>query len=121
MEESLNGNTSEPYLNAVETLASLYESASDNERAVRMLRQAVAIGDLVYSLTDVRRGGLRSRLALGLAREEQFDEAERVISDAIVIGNQLRPWQPEQFTPQLEMIRQMKAAASKSESAAKGQ
>lgn len=110
LEESLSGSTSEPYLNAVQTLAGLYEAGGDPERSLRLFRQAVAIGDLVFSANDARRGNARIRVALALARQRQFDEAERVANEAIAIGQQMRPSQAEQFTRQLEEIRKMKAA-----------
>ncbi len=113
LEESLNGSTSEGYLDALETQAGLYEAGNENERAVRLHRQTVAIGDLVYSANDARRGSTRTRLAFGLAREQQFDEAERLAREAVAIGQQMHPSQAAQFTPQLETIRKMRAGAEK--------
>lgn len=110
LEESLNGGTSEPYLQAVETLAGLYEAGGDSERSLRLFRRAVAIGDLVYSANDARRGNTRTRLAFALARQRQFDDAERMAREAVAIGQQMRPSQAEQFTRQLEQIRKMMAA-----------
>ena len=121
LEESMNGSTSEPYLQATEMLADLYEAGGDPERSLPLLRQAVAIGDLVYSANDARRGNTRTRLASALARQREFDEAERVANEAVAIGKQMRPSQTEQFTRQLEEIRKMKpAAAPKAASAVAG-
>src|ERR1017187_9275302 len=112
LEESMNGSTSEPYLQATEMLADLYEAGGDPERSLPLLRQAVAIGNLVYSANDARRGNTRTRLASALARQREFDEAERVANEAVAIGKQMRPSQTEQFTKQLEEIRKMKTAAA---------
>jgi tetratricopeptide (TPR) repeat protein len=109
LEESLNGSTSEPYLNALETLANVYE-AGDPEQSLRLSRQTAAIADLVFSANDVRRGTTRIRLALALTRQEQFDEAERVANEAVAIGQQMRPSRAQQFTQQLQLIRKMKPA-----------
>ena len=110
LEESLSGNTSEPYLRAAETLAELYESAGDPERALPLRRQTVSIADLVFRANDARRGFIRVQVALALARQRQFDEAEHLANEAVAIGQTMRPPQPNLFAPQLEQVRRMKAA-----------
>ena len=110
LEESLSGATSEPYLHAVQTLASLYETGGDNQRAIHLLRQAVVIGDLALPFNDARRGNTRTHLAFALTREKQFDEAERLVNEAIAIGKQMHPSQADQFVRQLEEIRKMRPA-----------
>jgi len=110
LEESLSANTSEPYLRAAETLAELYESAGDPERALPLRRQTVSIADLVFRANDARRGFIRVQVALALARQRQFDEAERLANEAVAIGQTMRPPQPNLFAPQLEQVRRMKAA-----------
>jgi hypothetical protein len=47
---------------------------------------------------------------LALSRQRQFDDAERVASEAVAIGQQMRPSQAEQFARELEQIRKLKAA-----------
>jgi tetratricopeptide (TPR) repeat protein len=110
LEESLNGNTSEPYLRAAETLAEVCESTGDSGRALPLRRQTVAIADLVFPASDARRGYIRIQVALALARQRQFDEAERLANEALAIGETMRPPQANSFAQQLEQIRQMKAA-----------
>jgi tetratricopeptide (TPR) repeat protein len=117
LEASLSGVTSEPYLQAVEMLGDLYEAGGDHERSVRLFRQAVAIGDLVFSAPDPRRGSSRIRLAFALAQMGEFDEAERLANEAVALGKQMRPPQAEPFTSQLEHIRKMKPPAAKPASA----
>ena len=109
LEESLNGNTSEPYLRAAETLAEVCESTGDSGRALPLRRQTVAIADLVFP-ASARRGYIRIQVALALARQRQFDEAERLANEALAIGETMRPPQANSFAQQLEQIRQMKAA-----------
>jgi tetratricopeptide (TPR) repeat protein len=104
LEESLDGNTSEPYLHALETLADIYV-ATDPGRTLALRRQTVVIGDLVYSANDTRRGFTRINAALALAQQGQFEEAEDLASEAVAIG---RRTQPNFFTSQLEQIRQMR-------------
>jgi tetratricopeptide (TPR) repeat protein len=111
MEESLSGSTSEPYLQAIGTLADLYGAGGDFERALPLRQQTVAIGDLVYSANDRRRAQTRINVAFALARQRQFDEAERLASEAVVIAQSMRPSQAEQFTRQLGEIRKMRTAA----------
>ena len=116
VEESLSGTTSEPYLRASETLANLYQQDGDHGRAVSLLRQNVAIGDLVFPARDEQRGTTRMNLALALARHKQFDEAERWANEAVAAASSARPSQPNRFIGQVEQIRRMKTAAAPPES-----
>lgn len=105
-QESLAGSTSEPYLHASETLAELYESKGDAARALSLRRQAVAIVDLIFNSNDLRRGYTRISTALALARQREFDEAERLATEAVGIGQSTHQTNP--FSQQLEEIRRMK-------------
>jgi tetratricopeptide (TPR) repeat protein len=110
LQESLSGNTSEPYLRAAEDLAREYQSNGDPERAIPIFRRNVAIADLVYRTADARRAHTRITAATALAQQRQFDEAERLAAEAIAIANAMRPPQGNIFGNQLEQIRKMKAA-----------
>ena len=107
-QESLSGNTSEPYLTDLQNAARAYESAGDTQGALPLLRQAVTISDLLGGTpNDWRRAGTRSELAFALARAGQFDEAETVMQEAARLA------QPAgQFAQQLQQIREMKARAA---------
>ena len=63
-----------------------------------------------FLANDARRGFIRIQVALALARQRLFDEAERLANEAVAIGQTMRHPQPNLFAPQLEQIRQMKAA-----------
>jgi hypothetical protein len=107
-QESLSGNTSEPYLTDLQNAARAYESAGDTQGALPLLRQAVAISDLLGGTpNDWRRAGTRSELAYALARAGQFDEAETVMQEAARLAKPAG-----QFVQQLQQIREMKARAT---------
>jgi tetratricopeptide (TPR) repeat protein len=104
LQESLSGNTSEPYLADLQTAARVYEAAGDSLRVLPLRRQAVNIADLLASSnTDWRRAQTRMDLALTLAQLGQFDEAETLGEEAVALQPQL--------AQQLEQIRQMKKAS----------
>lgn len=111
LEEALSGATSEPYLRAVQTLATAYATAEDLSNALRMRMQAVAIADLISEPGDSRRGYVRNEAAATLARLKRFDEAEKLVGDAMAI--ELRPPQPGLFQSQMDQIRQMREVAEK--------
>ncbi|MBZ5724887.1 MAG: tetratricopeptide repeat protein [Acidobacteriia bacterium] len=113
-EEVHNGKTSEPYLSAAETLAQVYESGGEPVRALPLFRETVAIADLVYRANDPRRVYTRMSAAFALARQRQFEEAERLATEGLAIGGSLRPPQAEHFAAQVEEIRRMKTAAQAS-------
>ena len=116
LEEAHNGVTSEPYLEALDTMASLYESSNDPAQELSLRRQTIAIADLVYPANDPRRGFTRTNVAFALARRRQFDEAERLAREAVAIGEPMQPRQV-QFAQQLEQIRQMRNAPPSAASA----
>jgi hypothetical protein len=104
LQESLSGNTSEPYLGDLQTAARAYEAAGDSLRALPLRRRAVTIADLLAtSNKDWRRAQTRMDVALLLAQLGQFDEAETLGEEGVALQPQL--------TQQLEEIRQMKQAA----------
>ena len=103
LQESLSGNSSEPYLGDLQTAARAYQAA-DSLRALLLRRRAVTIADLLAtSNKDWRRAQTRMDVALLLAQLGQFDEAVTLGEDAVALQPQL--------TQQLEEIRQMKQAA----------
>ena len=108
LEETLSGTTSQPYLNATVTLAELYDSAGDRGRAVQLRSEMIPIADLVYTANDLHRGWIRLNTARGLANQGSFQEAERLVSEAVAIGQQLRPAQPNPFLAEAGNIRQIK-------------
>lgn len=110
LEESLTGRTSEAYLHAAERLAEAYQATGDSGAELPLRLQAVAIADLVATANDGRRAFTRINAAMALARQGQFDEAERLANEAVAIGQRLRPPQPNMFAAQLEEIARMKTA-----------
>jgi tetratricopeptide (TPR) repeat protein len=110
LQESLNGNTSEPYLQTINRVAGVFERNGDPARSRALHRQAVRIADLVYIAADTSRGTVRIEAAFAFARQEQFDEADRFAREAVAIGQAAGPPFNEQFSRQLEQIRDMRSA-----------
>jgi hypothetical protein len=110
LEESLSGNTSEPYLRGLEGLAREYQSSGDVRRAIPLFRQTIAIADLVFAGANPQRAHLRMNAAMVLAQQRQFDEAEQLATDAVAIGQASRPPQDDMFANQLAQIRKMREA-----------
>jgi hypothetical protein len=112
LQESLSGNTSEPYLGDLWTAARVYEAAGDSLRALPLRRQAVAIADLLAtSNNDWHRAQTRMDLALALAQLGQFDEALTLGEEAVALQQPSHSPAPP-LTQRLEQIRQMKKAAA---------
>jgi hypothetical protein len=109
LEESLSGPTSEPYLQAIDSLMQVYQSSADPGAALPLQRQAVMIADLTSRPNGIQRAQRRANLAYGLASQLQFDEAESVAAEAFKIGQSVRP--PADFGNPLQQIRQMRKAA----------
>jgi hypothetical protein len=103
-EEAINGNTSEPYLRALQTLAESYDYNSDRRQAIQVRRQIVQLADDIYPAGDFQRAQARVTLAMALANEGEFDEAENIAADAIA---QTRG---HEFDHGLQQIREMRAA-----------
>jgi tetratricopeptide (TPR) repeat protein len=112
LQESLSGNTSEPYLHAAEDLAREYQSSGDPGRAIPILRRNAAIADLAFRPADVRRAHVRIAAAMALAQQRQFDEAERLAAEAIAIAAAMRPPQGNMFAHELAQIRRMRATSA---------
>jgi tetratricopeptide (TPR) repeat protein len=112
LEESLSGNTSEPYLRALQTVARVYDATGNSGRALPLLRQTVTIADLLATPNNPwLRSGTRMNVALALARLGQFDEALTLGEEAVALERTTHaPGRPA--TQQLEQIRQMKQAAA---------
>ena len=51
---------------------------------------------------------------MALAHQKQFDEAERLASEASAIGQAMRPPQGEQFATQIDQIRKLRSTAETS-------
>ena len=107
-QETLTGKTSDGYLSAMQTLAGLYEANQQWERSLPLRLQTVEIADLVSRDNDPRRAHVRIEAAQALAARERFDEAERLASEAVTIGESLRPRQSDHFANTLDRIRAMK-------------
>jgi hypothetical protein len=113
LEESLSGKTSQPYLNALQTLA----HASDPDSALTIYLQRVAIADAAFSARDEIRAYTRVDAAQALARHRRFDEAEGLMDQAMV---QAKNWSRQtitSFTQQREQIRQMRVRQQQASSA----
>ena len=111
LQESLSGNTSEPYLSDLQIAARVYEASGDPLRALPLRRQAVTIVDLLCTPSrDWRRSQTRMDAALALARLGQFDEAVTLAGEALALGQP--PHAPgAALGQQLEQILRMKQAA----------
>jgi len=112
LQESLSGNTSEPYLQDLQTAAQVYESAGDSAHALPLFRKAIVIADLLATPNnDWRRSQTRMDAALALAHLGQFDEAETLGEEAVALQRTMRAPGPP-LAQQLEQIRSMKQAAA---------
>jgi tetratricopeptide (TPR) repeat protein len=111
LEESLSGTTSQPYLNALRTLAELYGATADRAQALPLHRQMVAIADLTATRNDPQPALSRMNAALAFASQRQFDEAERLASEAVAMAKSLRSSWLNQFTQQLDQIRWIEKTA----------
>src|SRR5262249_42491149 len=115
LEEALSGNTSEAYLQVLETAAQVYESGRDPAQALLLRKQAIAIADLAGPGFETR-ASVRLTAASAYASQNQFDEAIRLAAEAIEIlerlpAAQLR-LQMSQANSAREMIRNWKRRAS---------
>jgi tetratricopeptide (TPR) repeat protein len=110
LHESLGGNTSDLYLGAAEELAREYQSSGDLGSAIPIFRRNAEIADLAFRPGDMRRAQVRIIAAMAMAQQRQFDEAEKLASEAVAISKAMRPPQAEAFTSQLEQIRKMRNA-----------
>jgi tetratricopeptide (TPR) repeat protein len=103
-EITLSGDTSEPYLNALELAAPVLEQSGATESALALYRRSVTVVDLTDTAGDNRRGQIRMNVAYALARAGQFDEAEELCRQAMAISSG--------FSAQLQQILNMKSAAA---------
>jgi tetratricopeptide (TPR) repeat protein len=112
LQESVSGNTSDPYLTDLLNVARVYENAGDAARTLALLRKAVAVADLVAAPNDDwRRSQTRIDAALALAKMGQFDEAEMLGVEAVGLSRTMRAPRPP-MEQQLEEIRRMKRLAA---------
>jgi tetratricopeptide (TPR) repeat protein len=115
LEEALSGDTSQPYLQGLQLTASVYEGNGQRARAVPLRRRAVTVADLAYASRDLQRGQVRIDAALALAREGQFEEAERLAEEAVAIAHQGLPQNADIYASQVLQISQLKASAVRTE------
>jgi tetratricopeptide (TPR) repeat protein len=112
LQESLSGNTSDPYLTDLQNVARMYEAAGDAARTLSVLRKAVAVADLLATPNDDwRRSQTRMDAALALARMGQFDEAVALGEEAVALSRTMRAPRPP-LAQELEQIRFMKQNAA---------
>jgi hypothetical protein len=112
LQESLSGNTSEPYLRDLQSAAQVYDAAGDSDRALPLRRKAITVADLLATPnTDWRRAATRMDAALALARLGQFEEAEALGVEAVALRRSIRTPRPP-LDQQLEQIRWMKQVAA---------
>jgi len=112
-EATLNGDTSDPYLSALELAAPTIERSGSTGRALDLYRRSIAVIDLVTSPGDIRRASLRGNAALALARAGQFDDAEALARQAVAISG-TTAWQ-------LQQVLKLKAEAAKSQAQSQSQ
>jgi truncated hemoglobin YjbI len=111
LQESLSGNTSDPYLRDLLTVARVYTAAGDPTTALPLYRKAIAIADLVSTPNnDWNRPATRMETAQILASLKQFDEAVKLAEEAVAVAKAGPNPQPY-LSQQLEQIRQMKQQA----------
>ncbi|MDR3702425.1 MAG: hypothetical protein P4L56_22445, partial [Candidatus Sulfopaludibacter sp.] len=113
LQESLSGNTSEPYLADLQSVARAYTAAGDSPTALPLFRKAIAIADLVSTPNnDWSRPATRMEAAQTLANLKQFDEAVKLAEEAVAVAKASTNQQPY-LTQQLEQLREMQQAAAK--------
>ncbi len=113
LEASLSGTTSDPYCQALERVAEVYDSAGNQERALALRKQAVGVADAVSPGASLMRGSVRVQAARTLAAMGQFEEAERLAREAVAIGEAVHPKAPEAFVADLKDIQRLRGAARK--------
>lgn len=98
-EAGLSGATSEPYQEALERAAGFLEQAGDGRGAVALWKQERSVADLLYTPDDGRRGIILGNIARGLARQGDFEEADRIAGEALATKarKQLSPWLAEEL------------------------
>jgi tetratricopeptide (TPR) repeat protein len=106
-EESVNGNTSEPYRMALRILAECYESNGDVAHALGVRRQIVQLSDLTLPEGDFQRAQSKADLAMALAGQHDFEEAERLAAEAV------QETKGKGFTEARAEIRRLRTAAEK--------
>jgi tetratricopeptide (TPR) repeat protein len=109
LEETLNGNTSEPYMAALDAIANFSESY-DLEGAAALRAKIVPIADLLYNTHDICRGWVRIRVAMMYAVLRRFDEARAMSNEALAIAQ--IAGRPNEFAASVRSIEEsMKANA----------
>ncbi|HXK07857.1 MAG TPA: hypothetical protein VMS37_36025, partial [Verrucomicrobiae bacterium] len=109
LEESLSGTASEAYLGELRTLAECQLRAGQPEASADTYLKRVAIADAGYAAGEMIRGYARTDAGQALARQGQFDEAERLAAEAVELSKNW-PHQSSFFVQQQETIRKMRLA-----------
>ena len=109
LEESLSGTASEAYLGELRTIAECQLRAGQPEASADTYLKRVAIADAGYAAGEMIRGYTRTDAAQALARQGQFDEAERLAAEAVELSKNW-PHQSSFFVQQQETIRKMRLA-----------
>ena len=80
---ALNGTKSADYYGALEIAAGVYESSGNPEAALPLFRQQVQVADRIFGKNE--RACVRVNASSSLARAGQFEEAERLASEAAAL------------------------------------
>jgi tetratricopeptide (TPR) repeat protein len=106
-EGTLTGDTSEGYVSALATLAQAQERSGATDAALATYRRRIAIADAAFLPKNQQRGRTRVEAARAVARLGQFDEAERLIDEAVAIA---KTWdqQAPYFDGERKQIERMK-------------
>ena len=109
LEESMSGPTSAAHLKAVETAASVFETANP-KRAIQLRLRAVVLADLLAGPGSDYPAWVRRRSASSLAKLGRFDDAERLAREAVEIARRAHPSDKSQFEDLPDEIRKLKPA-----------
>jgi hypothetical protein len=108
IESSLTGRTSEAYLAALFTLAGCQDRNGGFETALSTHQRRIEIADSAFSIRDEIRGRVRSEAAQFLANHGKFDDAERLLDQALQLSKNWQHPNASFFTQQRERIRRMR-------------
>jgi len=110
MQESLSGNTSEPYLRDLEEVARAYKNSGDAAAAIPLQRKAIALTDLLARPNSPwNRTQIRMETAWTLVELKQYEEGEALAAQAVAMAP---PDQAQYLAQQLEQIRRATRTAT---------
>ena len=105
----LTGTICLQYSHALDLAVEIYEAAGRSGEALSFRHDQVGIADRLLDPQDMGRARVRIDTATALARQRKFEEADRLVDEAVSIarsgGNS-----PEAFHAQLAEIQRLKAA-----------